>query len=1634
MFARIESYSYDSAALDNLRKSRVLDIEPDDYTDLSFREFLAMRKSLQMADKYLRMQKAKVKMPAGARWITVHPNGEAGEGQPIMIQETGEGTAHVIAGAGGRLNGLKLNKIRSKDEYRRAVADRREKEKLTKMQEKLEEQKKLSDMSLDERKEYRAGKKAAKEEQENREMDKNEKRVKAESDFIEYMASVMGWEKTDYEEEFKQGILDLQHQVTKAEEDGDDATVTKLQKELSVMKKARARAMKSQRANYLASAKEAVRSIHREIIADPELRGQIEEVLEGGSGADEEIKKENGGNSLGFQTNYRDIAEEKGLSAEELAAGKEQVFNDRIQEIAEENPRLAAMITKGIETNRRIAAAKAEIYREEEASIKPIAEVDKQAEILKRYLEMKKAIHETEGGSAVQITLDGTVEEAAETSEDIVYGRGVSLSYTEMLDSDIADEAEAMVAERQAAVHSSLLDTIEKNPGGSGKWIANGNYAGFNSIALAAMGSEGLDRDVVDVLGVSASAKLLAMMARNSMQADAYKDFAEGMEKYHKGVNETIASDAIEQGKELLARAESIQAEIDANPGDLAVAAELNESRLQYLDEANRIVGQALGSLEASAAMVLELKSSKNPESFEVPLGNISTEDAIVRLRALGLESSDYEISTVNGTKFATIVEPNKLVPTADPEDLKIEQEIEDIKSGAQDVDGWLPAGLVRRSTDSFEDPGPDAEYTADSVENQSLGDDAESIAKTEEAVHRTLGDMPEGSFAFKSVDALSPEEQTDLRRYWESKLYRGSMAERGSTRDMKTGEAISRQGAWQKFLKGTFGDNQEAAFDAIREDLIQNHSMEDMWGEKDIPPLAKVVPGQWSSYRRAVEGAGSLFQEIDDLRNPETVTDPVAAEREASRLESELPEKLTELYESQMREHYLKYMSGYTEEQFDAGGERQEKTPWGEYVRMHGDVGRAQAAVLDTLRGDFTERFVKNYSRITKTKLRTKTEKIRNWQDHVLGMLDREMRDSVMNKVQAELSSAGATVANREGGKFASGSWKEKALKYIEEKRRADASQAEMFGGEELKQNDGTEILSIGNRAEAQLASIIPQIAVNQRRGQKYAVSLGMQTKGERQRAIRMFETAKRMNLTFGTGKGKTIISIASFTELQSKGKAKRAIFAVPSVVQSQFGNEVNVFCKPGKYHVKSDPMLSQEERIQALKDGNLDMVVFTHQGLRNDLIHVMGTQAKLSDEDMKNKFNAMSPDERRDTLGAAMKAEGIAFDMLTVDESHYTTNRKGKEDATLANVLDALNQNVDYFMNQSATPVKNDASEAFDMLRKVAPDRFTDRDAFLKKYGVDSQFSRRALQRLINRYNYASKTVTGTIRKESREDVSLTVEQQAEYDKVGEMFRRASKAQHEGRVDVEAMKYLSPGSFKGLSEDQYEDNARRLQISVGVVKEEALNRVVNQFDWKRNAKINRVVDIIDSKTYDEDNPRTAAKRGDKKPGVIFAHNLATVENLRKALSAKKLRIGIIQGSMNGAEKEKVKVGFNPPNPADRIYDVLLCSDAGATGLNLQNAAYLMNFDLPQTAWVKQQREGRIDRPGQAHAEIEYHDIVSATDHERTRWDRIQRKKALGSIFEEDPGVLDDTGLAATIANVRLDRLNQGDDEEKAA
>src|SRR2546423_1578174 len=66
-------------------------------------------------------------IPPGARWITVHAGGNKdGKGQPVLIQPQADGSAHVIGGAGGKLNYLKLRAVKSESDYKREAAEKKQ--------------------------------------------------------------------------------------------------------------------------------------------------------------------------------------------------------------------------------------------------------------------------------------------------------------------------------------------------------------------------------------------------------------------------------------------------------------------------------------------------------------------------------------------------------------------------------------------------------------------------------------------------------------------------------------------------------------------------------------------------------------------------------------------------------------------------------------------------------------------------------------------------------------------------------------------------------------------------------------------------------------------------------------------------------------------------------------------------------------------------------------------------------------------------------------------------------------------------------------------------------------------------------------------------------------------------------------------------------------------------------------------------------------------------------------------------------------------------------------------------------------------------------------------------------------------
>ena len=112
----------------------------------------------------------------------------------------------------------------------------------------------------------------------------------------------------------------------------------------------------------------------------------------------------------------------------------------------------------------------------------------------------------------------------------------------------------------------------------------------------------------------------------------------------------------------------------------------------------------------------------------------------------------------------------------------------------------------------------------------------------------------------------------------------------------------------------------------------------------------------------------------------------------------------------------------------------------------------------------------------------------------------------------------------------------------------------------------------------------------------------------------------------------------------------------------------------------------------------------------------------------------------------------------------------------------------------------------------------------------------------------------------------------------------------------------------------------------------------------------------------------------------VVFTEYKTTLDYLIRRLREKyePERILTLFGGMDEIERNLVKNAFNDPSHEVRL---LLATDAAAEGLNLQRTArYLLHFDCPWNPSKLEQRNGRIDRHGQAR-DVTLHHFVSDQD-----------------------------------------------------
>ena len=106
----------------------------------------------------------------------------------------------------------------------------------------------------------------------------------------------------------------------------------------------------------------------------------------------------------------------------------------------------------------------------------------------------------------------------------------------------------------------------------------------------------------------------------------------------------------------------------------------------------------------------------------------------------------------------------------------------------------------------------------------------------------------------------------------------------------------------------------------------------------------------------------------------------------------------------------------------------------------------------------------------------------------------------------------------------------------------------------------------------------------------------------------------------------------------------------------------------------------------------------------------------------------------------------------------------------------------------------------------------------------------------------------------------------------------------------------------------------------------------------------------------------------------LVFVHHRDTLAHLADRLRRRKLPFAVFSGDISGPRKDAAVAAFRDEVP------ILLCTESGGEGRNLQFCNTLINFDIPWNPMTIEQRIGRIDRIGQEREVFVFNLVTAGT------------------------------------------------------
>lgn len=471
--------------------------------------------------------------------------------------------------------------------------------------------------------------------------------------------------------------------------------------------------------------------------------------------------------------------------------------------------------------------------------------------------------------------------------------------------------------------------------------------------------------------------------------------------------------------------------------------------------------------------------------------------------------------------------------------------------------------------------------------------------------------------------------------------------------------------------------------------------------------------------------------------------------------------------------------------------------------------------------------------------------------------------------------------------------------------------------------------------------------------------------------------------------GLGKTIEAGLIIKELKARGLVKRILVVCPTGLVTQWSIEMNEKFDE-KFHVILPSDFDTIKKITESEDiyGQFEQVISPM-----DSIKPIEKRAGWSEEKVK-KYN-------EDRVYSIINS---GWDLIIIDEAHRVSGSSSEVSRYKLGSL--LGSSSPYLLLLTATPHSGKTEPFLRLIRLLDEKAFPNTRAIVKEqvspYVIRTE-KREAIDNEGNKLFRNRVTKVIEISWDERHSMQKELyELVTEYVRNG--YNRAIKEKKyyigflmvlmqrlvtsstsaikdsiEKRIDIlqNQQTKIHSLSFEDLAEVDLEENLEEaIEVMSLNLKQELFEitnilNVAKQAEYQYlDAKVEKIVEILEQLYSDNKMQKV----------IIFTEFVSTQNYLDEYLISRGYSVSILNGSMGIDERNEVLKEFKIKS------DILISTDAGGEGLNLQFANVVINYDLPWNPMKIEQRIGRADRIGQKQDVLIFNFIIKDTVENRIR------------------------------------------------